>query len=159
MIKAGDRIPEHTFLTLQDGEMKSLTTDDVFKGQKVALFAVPGAFTPGCSKTHCPSFVDGADKLKEKGIDKIVCVSVNDCFVMDAWCRAQKATGKILMLADGDATFTAKIGMQKNTGNFGGARSQRYGMIVDDGRVVHVGLDDQRGVIEHSTAAALLAHL
>jgi len=156
-LKAGDTIPEHTFMTLVDGSPTPMKTSDVFAGKRVALFAVPGAFTPGCSKTHCPSFVANIEKLKAKGVDTVACTAVNDCFVMDAWAEDQRAKGKILMLADGDGTFAKAVGLVKETGPFGGTRSKRYALLANDGKVEFLGIDEK--AIEKSTAESLLAHL
>ncbi|KAL6054372.1 Peroxiredoxin-5, mitochondrial [Balamuthia mandrillaris] len=156
-LKVGDKIPEVTFLTLKDGAPAPVTTSEIFGGKKVALFAVPGAFTPGCSKKHCPSFVLNAAQLKAKGIETVACTAVNDCFVMDAWCKAQNGEGKLTMLADGDGAFARACGLTKETGNFGGVRSQRYALIATDGVVDYIAVDQQG--VEHSTAESLLAHL
>eukprot|EP01089_Gocevia_fonbrunei_P017748 TRINITY_DN5847_c0_g1_i5.p1 TRINITY_DN5847_c0_g1~~TRINITY_DN5847_c0_g1_i5.p1 ORF type:complete len:159 (-),score=33.63 TRINITY_DN5847_c0_g1_i5:56-532(-) len=155
-VKVGDKIPEHTFKSLIDGELKELTTDDVFKGKTVALFAVPGAFTPGCSKTHCPSFVNNHKLLTDKGVNTVACTAVNDAFVLEAWGRDQNAKG-FVMLADGDCSFAQKMGLTRATGNFGGLRSERYGLIAVDGVIKYLGVD--AGEIKDSTAEALLSNL
>ena len=141
MIKAGDKLPEHTFQLLTDEGMQSPTTGELFAGKKVVLFAVPGAFTPTCSAAHLPSFVVNADTLSEKGVDTIICTSVNDAFVMKAWGDSANAEN-LTMLSDGDGTFASAIGMAVETGAFGGVRSQRYSMIIEDGVVTKVNLDE-----------------
>eukprot|EP00659_Diplonema_papillatum_P008729 gene8729-13517_t len=156
MIEAGQPLPDHEFSVLGDSGMQPTTTDDIFKGKKVVLFAVPGAFTPTCSEKHLPGFIENADKLKEKGVDKVVCLAVNDAFVMSAWGKHQKA-GDILMLADGDASFTKKLGLVKETAAFGGTRSERYAMIVEDKIVKKIFVDKK--AFEVSSAEHVLGQL
>lgn len=157
-IKTGDKIPASTLKTMGDNGPKDITTDELFSGKKVILFAVPGAFTPGCSMTHLPGYVVNADKIKAKGIDTIACMAVNDAFVMDAWGKAQNA-GEILMLGDGNGDFTRALDLELDGTGFGlGMRSQRFAMIVDDGVVKHLGVEDGPG-IEVSAAEAILAQL
>ena len=135
-IKVGDTLPQATFNSPSADGPRPLTTDDVFKGKRVALFAVPGAFTPTCSAKHMPGFVQHAADLKAKGVDTIACVSVNDVFVMKAWGEDQNVGDDILLLADGSAVFTQAIGLEMDGSRFGmGIRSQRYSMIVNDGVV------------------------
>lgn len=141
MISVGSPLPEVSFGILQDGEMTNPHTNALFGDKKVVLFAVPGAFTPTCSAAHLPGYVVLADKLKEKGIDEIMCVSVNDAFVMDAWKKSQNADA-ITMLADGNGTFTKTIGLDMDTGDFGGVRSVRYSMLVEDGVVTRINIED-----------------
>ncbi len=131
MIEQGQNLPEVTLTQLTSEGMQTLTNKELFDGKKVVLFAVPGAFTPTCSNAHLPEFITLADKIKAKGVDAIYCVSVNDAFVMKAWGDSQNAE-EILMLADGDASFTKALGLQKDTAGFGGIRSSRYAMIVDN---------------------------
>jgi peroxiredoxin len=134
---------------------QDISTDDVFAGKKVVLFAVPGAFTPGCSMTHLPGFVVNADKIKAKGVDTIACMSVNDAFVMGAWGEAQNAS-EILMLADGNGEFTKSLGLELDGTGFGmGMRSQRFAMIVEDGTVSHLNVEPGAG-IEVSSAEAIM---
>lgn len=140
MIKAGDRLPEHTFNLLTGAGMQNPTTAELFAGKKVVLFAVPGAFTPTCSAAHLPSYVVNADAIRAKGVDTIICTSVNDAFVMKAWGDSSNAES-LTMLADGDGEFAKAMGMAVETGSFGGVRSQRYSMIIDDGVVSQVNLD------------------
>lgn len=156
-IKVGDRIPNATLKIMGEKGPSDITTGDIFNGKKVALFAVPGAFTPGCSATHLPGFIIYADKIKAKGVDSIVCVAVNDAFVMDAWKKSQNAE-EIDFVADGNGTFTQLLGMELDGSGFGlGMRSKRYAMIVDNGVVKYLGLDDKG--IEQSAAEAVLENL
>ena len=135
-IKVGDKIPSVTIQTKTADGIQSVSTDDLFKGKKVVLFAVPGAFTPTCSAKHLPGFVNNADQIKGKGVDEIACVSVNDAFVMDAWGASQSAAGKVTMLADGSAKLAQALGLSLDLVEKGlGVRSQRYAMVVDDGKV------------------------
>ena len=131
MIEQGQTLPAVTLTQLTDEGMQTHTNAELFNGKKVVLFAVPGAFTPTCSNAHLPEFITLSDKIKAKGITAIYCVSVNDAFVMKAWGESQNAQ-QIDMLADGDGSFTKALGLDKDTGSFGGTRSKRYAMIVDD---------------------------
>lgn len=156
-IKVGDKLPEGTFTVMGDDGPKPLSTSEVFAGKKVVVFAVPGAFTPGCSMTHLPGFVVNADAIKNKDVDSIVCLAVNDAFVMDAWGKAQNADA-IIMAADGNAEYTAKLGLELDASGFGmGTRSKRYAMIVDDSTVTYLGVDQK--VIEASSAETVLENL
>lgn len=157
MIKKGDTLPEVTFSLRKDGISSNPTTADIFAGKKVVLFAVPGAFTPTCSEAHLPGYVTLFDKFVAKGIDNIVCTSVNDAFVMSAWGDAHNAE-HLIMLADGGAEFTQAIGLGKETGTFGGVRSKRYAMLVEDG-VVKVLNSEAPGKFEVSDAETMLALL
>jgi peroxiredoxin len=135
-IQVGDHLPEATFTTFTADGPAPRTTSDIFAGRTVALFAVPGAFTPTCSAKHLPGFVDHAADLKALGVDLIACVSVNDVFVMDAWGKSQGVGDAVLMLADGNGAFTKAVGLELDGSKFGmGPRSQRYSMIVKDGVV------------------------
>ena len=137
---------------------QGVTTAELFDGKRVLMFAVPGAFTPGCSMTHLPGYVVNADKIKAAGIDTIVCVSVNDAFVMGAWGQAQNAD-EIVMLADGNGELTGKLGLELDGSGFGlGTRSQRYAMIVDNGTVSHLNLEEGPGV-DVSSAENMMALL
>lgn len=131
MIEQGQTLPAFTLTQLTDEGMQTHSNAELFNGKKVVLFAVPGAFTPTCSNAHLPEFITLSDKIKAKGIAAIYCVSVNDAFVMKAWGESQNAQ-QIDMLADGDGSFTKALGLDKDTGSFGGTRSTRYAMIVDD---------------------------
>ena len=155
MISIGDKLPQVTFQQLTKEGMQNPTTEALFAGKKVVLFAVPGAFTPTCSEAHLPGYVVNADKFKAKGIDSIICLAVNDAFVMKAWGNSQNAE-QLTMLADGDGSFTRAIGLEMDTGAFGGLRSQRYAMMVDDG-VVKVLNVEQPKQFEVSSAETMLA--
>jgi peroxiredoxin len=157
MIKVGDSLPENTFSLLTDDGMTNPTTEELFSGKKVVVFAVPGAFTPTCSASHLPGFVVKADDIKAKGVDSIICLSVNDAFVMKSWGDASNAEA-ITMLADGGGSFTKAIGLEMETGDFGGLRSQRYAMIVDDGVVTALNVEEA-GAFEVSSAEAIEALL
>ena len=157
-IKIGDSIPACTMKTMGEKGTTDITTDEVFAGKKVLLFAVPGAFTPGCSITHLPGYVVSADQIKAKGVDTIVCMSVNDAFVMDAWGKVQNAEA-LLMLADGNGDFSAALGLELDGNGFGmGMRSQRFAMIVDDGTVSHLQVEEGAGV-DVSSAETMMALL
>ncbi|MEP6829667.1 MAG: peroxiredoxin [Rhizomicrobium sp.] len=158
-IKIGDHIPAATLMQMKDGGPKPVSTDDLFKGKKVALFALPGAFTPTCSAKHLPGFIQQAGALKAKGIDAIVCLSVNDAFVMGAWGDAQGAGDTVMMLADGNGDFTRAVGLELDGTKFGmGKRSQRYSMVVDNG-VVKVLNVEAPGAFEVSSAEHMLSQL
>ena len=157
MIKVGDALPA---LSLQEGTPGTThNMAELFKGKKGVIFAVPGVFTPGCSKTHLPGFVADADSIKAKGIDLIACISVNDAFVMSAWGEVQQVDGKILMLADPDASYTKALGLDVEAGALGGTRSKRYSMIIEDGVVTALNLEPDGFGITCSTATNILDHL
>ena len=151
--QVGDSIPKDIafFALSPEGMPTPVNSGEFFAGKKVALFAVPGAFTPGCSQTHCPSFVLGHAKLTAAGFDAVACTSVNDPFVMDAWCKSQNGEGKLTMLADGNCDFANAIGMacDKSAGGMG-TRSKRYGALVVDGVLKYMGVDEVKGVISGS---------
>ncbi len=154
-IKVGDLIPDVTIKVMGEEGPENISTMDLFRNKKSILFAVPGAFTPGCSLSHLPGYVVNADKIKEKNVDTIACISVNDAFVMNAWGEAQNA-GEILMLADGNAEFTKKIGLTLDGSDFGmGIRSQRYAMIIENGSV-SILLVEEGGGIKVSSAESIL---
>ena len=154
-IQVGDKIPAGNFKVMGAEGPKDMSSGEVFDGKKVVFFAVPGAFTPGCSLTHLPGFVVSADSIKDKGVDTIACMSVNDAFVMGAWGQAQNAE-QILMLADGNGEFTAAIGMELDASGFGmGARAKRFGMIVEDGTVTHLAIEAP-GAMKVRSAEAML---
>ncbi|MCF2949134.1 peroxiredoxin [Paraglaciecola aquimarina] len=157
MIKVGDKLPEVTFSLRKAGEASNPTTSELFAGKKVVLFAVPGAFTPTCSEAHLPGYITLADKLQAKGVDEIICLSVNDAFVMDAWGATQNVAA-VTMLADGGAEFTQAIGLDMQTATFGGVRSQRYSMLVDDGVVTSLNVE-AAGKFEVSDAETMLNSL
>lgn len=158
VIKIGDRIPEATLQVMGASGPEPKTSKELFSGRKVALFAVPGAFTPTCSAQHLPGFLENADAIKAKGVDDIVCVAVNDVFVMDAWGKSQSADGKVMMAADGGGAFTEAMGLTLDTASFGGVRSKRYSMLVDDGVVTQLNLEEG-GEFKQSSAEALLEQL
>jgi glutaredoxin/glutathione-dependent peroxiredoxin len=158
-IKVGDKLPEAKFMTFTADGPAPISSDDVFKGKTVALFAVPGAFTPTCSAKHLPGFKQRAAELKAKGVDTIACVSVNDVFVMKAWAADQGIGDDILMLADGSGDFTRAIGLEMDASRFGmGSRSQRYSLIAKDGVVDQLNVEEG-GEFRVSSAEYLLEHL
>ena len=158
-IKVGDKIPSATLMEMQDGKPTPVKTDDFFAGRKVALFALPGAFTPTCSAKHLPGFKQHAAELKAKGIDTIACVSVNDVFVMKAWGKDQGIEDEVLLLADGNGDFTKAIGLELDGSRFGmGGRSQRYSLIAKDGVVEQLNVE-QGGEFRVSSAEYLLEQL
>ena len=135
-IAVGEQIPQINFTTMTDEGPKPVTPSELFTDKKVALFSVPGAFTPTCSLKHLPGFVQQSEMLQEKGIDTVCCMSVNDVFVMDAWGKSQGAEGKVLMLADGNGDFTKALGLELDASGFGmGTRSQRFSLIANNGVV------------------------
>ncbi|NQV69512.1 MAG: peroxiredoxin [Pseudohongiella sp.] len=157
-IQVGDKIPAVNFKTMTADGPKEITSEEVFGGKKVVFFAVPGAFTPGCSMTHLPGFVVNADAIKAKGVDTIACMAVNDAFVMGAWGQVQNAE-EVLMLADGNGEFTAAVGLELDARGFGmGGRAKRFGMIVEDGTVTYLGIEAP-GEIKVSSAEAMLEQL
>jgi peroxiredoxin len=157
-VTTGDKIPTCTLKTMGEQGPTDISTDDIFAGKKVLMFAVPGAFTPGCSVTHLPGYVVNADKIKATGVDTIACMSVNDAFVMGAWGQAQNAE-ELLMLADGNGDFTSALGLELDGRGFGlGTRSQRFAMIVDDGTVTHLNVEPGAGV-DVSSAETMMALL
>ncbi len=142
MIKPGDRIPEGTFTRMTPTGPGPITTQELFGGKKVVFFAVPGAFTPTCSKQHLPGYVASADAIKAKGVDTIACMAVNDAFVMDAWGKAQGVGDKILLLADGNGEFAKRLGLELDASRFGmGTRSKRFSMVVEDGVVKELNVE------------------
>ncbi len=158
-ISVGDKLPEATFMEMTANGPEPVSTGDVFAGKKVALFAVPGAYTPTCSAKHLPGFVEKQGDLAAKGIDDIVCTSVNDVFVMGAWGKDNGVDGKVRMLADGNGTFASALGLEMDGSGFGmGTRSQRYSMIVEDGTVTELNVE-QGGGFEVSSADYLLGQL
>lgn len=157
-ISEGDRLPQVTLKIMGENGPTDITTEALFGGKKVVLFAVPGAFTPTCSAAHLPGFVVNADDIKAKGVDSIVCMSVNDVFVMDAWGKDKNAEA-LLMVADGNAEFTKALGLEMDGSAFGmGVRSQRFAMIVDDGVVTALAVEAP-GKFEVSKAEAILERL
>jgi peroxiredoxin len=156
-IKVGDKVPSGMFTVMGAEGPTGISTADIFEGKKVVLFAVPGAFTPTCSMAHLPGFVVHVDDIKAKGVDTVACMSVKDVFVMHAWGQSANAE-HLMMLADGNAEFTAALGLELDGTGFGmGKRSQRFAMIVDDGVVSMLNVD--AGALEGSSAEAVLAAL
>ncbi|WP_375197502.1 peroxiredoxin [Sphingobium sp.] len=141
-ISKGDRIPSTTFVKMTENGPEKVASDEYFAGRTVALFSVPGAFTPTCSARHLPGFVDKADQLKGKGVDEIACTAVNDAFVMGAWGKSANADGKVTMLADGNGEFARAVGLTMDGSAFGlGERGQRFSMIVKDGVVAELNVE------------------
>jgi glutaredoxin/glutathione-dependent peroxiredoxin len=158
-IRVGDRMPQGSFAVMGSEGPSSVSTDELFSGKKVVLFAVPGAFTPTCSIKHLPGFVELAPAMREKGIDTIACLSVNDVFVMSAWGKASNVDDSILMLADGSADYTRALGLELDSSAFGmGIRSQRFAMIIEDGIVTHLNIDAP-GQFDISSAQTILEQL
>jgi peroxiredoxin len=156
-VKVGDKLPAGSLKVMGADGPQEFTISDLFDGKKVVMLAVPGAFTPGCSMTHLPGFVVNADKIKANGVDSIICLSVNDAFVMGAWGNAQNAD-EIIMAADGSADYTKSLGLEMDASSFGmGLRSKRYAMIVDNGVISYLGVDAK--AIEASAAEAILEQL
>ena len=157
-IKAGDKIPSIELKTMTSDGPDGITTDDLFNGKKVILFGLPGAFTPTCSAKHVPGYVQHADAIKAKGIDTIACVSVNDAFVMGAWGKDQNVGDKVMMLADGSAEFTKAAGLELDLVARGmGVRCQRFSMIVDNGVVQSINIDE--GTFDKTSAEQALSDL
>lgn len=157
-IKAGDKLPDAKFMTMGAEGPAAKTTADIFAGKKVALFAVPGAFTPTCHQQHLPGFIARIDELKKKGVDTIACTAVNDVFVMDEWSKATGSAGKIVMLTDDSAAFAKAIGLDIDLTGAGiglGVRSKRYAMMVEDGVVKVLNVDESPPVHDKSSAEAL----
>ena len=165
-IKVGDRLPEGKLAEFIETETEgcslgpnTFNISDLTKGKKIAIFGLPGAYTPTCSAKHVPGYVALAEQLKAKGVNEIWCISVNDAFVMGAWGRDQKATGIVRMMADGNADFSKALGLDADFSKFGmGTRSQRYSMLVDDGVVSQLNVE-QGGAFEVSNAETMLAQL
>jgi glutaredoxin/glutathione-dependent peroxiredoxin len=158
-IKVGDKVPSAILMEMKGGAPQPVKTDDLFAGKKVAVFALPGAFTPTCSAKHLPGFIQQADALKAKGVDAIACIAVNDPFVMAAWGKEGSAEGKITMLGDGSNEFTHAVGLELDRVKEGmGMRSQRYSMLVEDGVVKALNVEAP-GQYEVSSAEAMLKSL
>ena len=158
-ISTGDKISPATLRYKDDDGIQEITTDQLFAGKRVAVFAVPGAFTPTCSAKHLPGFLDNSDKIKAKGIDTVACVAMNDAFVMAAWGDSQGVGDKVMMLADGNGEFTTAIDMTMDGSGFGlGTRSRRYSMVVNDG-VVEILNIEPAGAFGESSAETLLGQL
>jgi glutaredoxin/glutathione-dependent peroxiredoxin len=141
-IKIGDRVPSSNFVQMTETGPQPVSSDEYFKGRRVALFSVPGAFTPTCSAKHLPGFVDQADALKAKGIDEVACTAVNDAFVMGAWGKSAGVEGKVAMLADGNGDFAKSVGLEMDGSKFGmGSRGQRFSMVVNDGVIEQLNVE------------------
>ncbi len=157
-IQEGAKLPDATMHIIKDGRPTPVSTDDLFAGRKVVLFAVPGAYTPTCSNDHLPGYVVNADAIKAKGVDSIVCMAVNDAFVMDCWGKDKNAE-ELVMVGDGNGDFTKALGLELDGSGFGlGQRSQRFAMIVDDGTVTKLAVE-KGGALDVSKAEAILADL
>jgi peroxiredoxin (alkyl hydroperoxide reductase subunit C) len=155
-IKVGDSIPSMKLMAATADGPKEISTDEIFKGKKVVMFAVPGAFTPTCSMKHLPGFIEHAAELKAKGVDTIVCMAVNDPFVMGAWAKQQSVGDGVVMLADGSATFTKALGLELDLVARGlGVRSQRFALTAEDGKVTHIAVEAPGG-FDVSRAEAVL---
>ena len=158
-IQVGDKIPDVTVMTMTAEGPKPVKTGELFAGKKVALFSVPGAFTPTCSAKHLPGFVEKASDIRGKGVDEIVCIAVNDAFVMGAWGKSANADGKVTMIGDGNGDPTKALGLEMDGSGFGlGMRGQRFSMIVDDGKVTHLNVEAP-GAFEVSSAEYMLNQL
>ena len=158
-IRVGDSVPDVTLAVMGRGGPEQVSTAELFKGKKVVAFAVPGAFTPTCSAKHLPGFVTNADAIRAKGVDLIMCLSVNDVFVMDAWGKDQEASEKVAMVADGSGILASALGLELDLTERGlGVRSQRYSMIIDDGVVSALNVD-AGGALEVSSAERILEQL
>ena len=141
-VQVGDKAPAGQFHVINADGPGSLSTEELFSGKKVVVFSVPGAFTPTCSKEHLPGFVEQADAIKAKGVDTIACMAVNDMFVMDAWGNSAGAGGKVLMLADGNGTYAAALGLELDASGFGlGTRGQRFALVVEDGTITQIHIE------------------
>ncbi|WP_174801895.1 peroxiredoxin [Martelella limonii] len=159
-ISKGDALPSSTLRELTDNGPEKVSTDDIFKGRKVVLFAVPGAFTPTCSINHLPTYLENRDAILARGVDEIVVVAVNDPFVMGGWAKATGGAGKIRYLSDADASFTKELGMETDIPGPGlGTRSKRYSMLVEDGKVKELNVEENSGEATVSAAATILGQL
>ena len=160
MVAVGDTIPSVSLKHLTAEGMSEITTDEVFKGKKVVMFGVPGAFTPTCSAKHLPGFVDHVDAIKAKGVAEVVCLSVNDPFVMKAWGEQQGAGDKVMLLPDGNGELTKALDLELDVSAAGlGTRSKRFAMIVDDAKVTHLAVEDAPGGVEVTSAEKILEAL
>lgn len=158
-IKAGDTMPSGTLTLVTDEGPQKISAEEFFKGKKVVLFSVPGAFTPTCDAKHLPGFVQQADQIRAKGVDTIACIAVNDPFVMKAWGKSQSCDGKVQMIADGNAEYTKALGLEMDASGFGmGVRGQRFALIVENGIVKHVNVEE-KGEFKVSSAESVLAQL
>ncbi|HUO94997.1 MAG TPA: peroxiredoxin [Steroidobacteraceae bacterium] len=158
-IKVGERIPAATLKHMTKDGPANISTDEIFKGKRVVLFSVPGAFTPTCHAKHLPGFLQNIDKLKSKGVDTVACLAVNDVFVMDAWGKASNVGDKVLMLADGNADFSRALGLELDASGFGmGTRGKRFALVAKDGVVTHLNVENA-GEFRVSAADFVLGQL
>ena len=159
-IQPGDKLPDATLMHLTDAGPAPISTEELFGGKTVALFAVPGAFTPTCSNQHLPGFIEKSEELRAAGVDTIICMAVNDAFVMGAWGQKQGANGKVMMVGDGNAELTQKMGLSVDSSGFGmGTRSVRFSMIVRDGVLETLNIEQNPGQAVDSGAENLLSQL
>lgn len=157
-IQQGQPLPKATLFKMGAEGPEAIQSSDIFQGKKVVLFGVPGAFTPGCSQAHLPGYVVKADEIKAKGVDTVACMAVNDAFVMGAWGKEQKTDGKVTMLADGSAEYSRKLGLETDLSGYGmGLRGKRFSLLVDDGVVKAVNVDD--GEFKATSAESMLEQL
>tara|TARA_B100001113_G_scaffold189749_1_gene155417 strand:+ start:892 stop:1374 length:483 start_codon:yes stop_codon:yes gene_type:complete len=158
-IQIGDTLPEGSFNIMLDDKPSEIDTGDLFGNKNILLFAVPGAFTPGCSLNHLPGFISNRSELYSKGIDQIICLAVNDIFVMSAWAKSQNISDEIMMISDGNCDYTKKIGLEIDSTAFGmGIRSRRYALVANDSKITQLFIDEP-GKIELSTAESVLSNL
>tara|TARA_B100000579_G_C22801318_1_gene840046 strand:- start:491 stop:973 length:483 start_codon:yes stop_codon:yes gene_type:complete len=158
-IQIGDTLPEGSFNIMLDDKPSEIDTGDLFGNKNILLFAVPGAFTPGCSLNHLPGFISNRSELYSKGIDQIICLAVNDIFVMSAWAKSQNISDEIMMISDGNCDYTKKIGLEIDSTAFGmGIRSRRYALVANDSKITQLFIDEP-GKIEVSTAESVLSNL
>ena len=159
-VSKGDTLPSSTLRELTENGPEQVSTDDIFKGKRVMLFAVPGAFTPTCSINHLPTYLENRDAILSRGVDEIAVVAVNDPFVMGGWAKATGGEGKIRYLSDADGSFTKALGMDLDMSGPGlGLRSKRYSMLVEDGKVKELNVEDNPGEATVSAAATILGQL
>jgi glutaredoxin/glutathione-dependent peroxiredoxin len=158
-IEVGDKLPKATLVRASAEGPQPIDSEEYFRGRRVALFSVPGAFTPTCSARHLPGFIDKSDELKSKGVDEIACVAVNDAFVMQAWAESSGAAGKVTMLADGNGDFARALGLTMDGSKFGlGERGSRWSAIVDDGKIEQLNVEEP-GAFNVSSADYLMERL
>lgn len=158
-INVGDKVPSATLVKMTEDGPQQVSTDELFAGRTVALFSVPGAFTPTCSAKHLPGFVEKAGDIRARGVDEIVCISVNDAFVMGAWGKSASVGDKVTMLADGNGDFVKALGLTMDASKFGmGVRGQRFSMLVRDGRVEQLNVEEP-GAFQVSSADHLISQL
>tara|TARA_B100000700_G_scaffold204865_1_gene225237 strand:- start:645 stop:1127 length:483 start_codon:yes stop_codon:yes gene_type:complete len=158
-IQIGDTLPEGSFNIMLDDKPSEIDTGDLFDNKNILLFAVPGAFTPGCSLNHLPGFISNRSEIYSKGIDQIICLAVNDIFVMSAWAKSQNISDEIMMISDGNCDYTKKIGLEIDSTAFGmGIRSRRYALVANDSKITQLFIDEP-GKIEVSTAESVLSNL